>query len=528
MLRSHRNHATAPLALAAGALLLLGPAALAGGDIGLFPVFLTDVQGAKGVVLRGIDSDSDGNYLASGELHVFYDPSLGGLALIEPSCITTSPNDYLYVGDRALRRVLALEDLDDDGTCHDAGEAVVYLSEAANLSGVGLSDVRSTFVAQLGVTWIATANTNASEIDAILRCQDGNADLDAEDAGEAAVFYAPAAGGAVGDSVPAAVVVGPDGTVYYLENGTTGAMAKGVYRLEDLNSNGAIEAPGEVFPFWIPAGGGLDLVALDVDETGALYVHDAGHERIWRLADGDLSGSIALGSEDCAWYAPGGSFASLDLTVSNDGHETLALDRSLPQGLRLLEDADDDCLVDPFAEVATAYLDTIGSEPLLDPRGIDWDFHGHEEVGKAYCFGVKDRCPCSNDGAIGTGCSNSTGNGAVLEGEGTASASLDDLEFHAQSMPNGTTAILFFSTGAQNGGLGSPFFDGLLCVQAPVVRLGARVATGGEAMWGPGLGALGGWGNGDTRYFQAWYRNTIGPCGFGSNTSNGVEIVFER
>lgn len=421
-----------------------------------------------------------------------------------------------------------MEDLDDDDDCNDPGEHLVYLSETANLSGVDLADVRSVFVAQLGVTWIASANTSSGGIDAILRCADGNADRDAEDAGEARVFYAPAPGGALDDGVPSAVAVAPDGAVYYLENGSTGAIAKGVWRLDDLNSNGMIDGPGEVFSFWLPGGSGLNLVALDVDENGVLYVHDAGSERIWRLEDADLSGSITVGVEDCDWYAPGGSFASLDLTVARDGHETLVINRTLPQTLRLLEDVDDSCSIDPFAEVLGAYLDTVGSVPLADPRGIDWDFHGHDEVGTAYCFGVRGRCPCGNDGGLGAGCRNSTNNGATLEGEGTASASLDDLEFHAQGMPNGTTAILFFSNGAQNGGLGTSFFDGLLCVQAPVLRLGARVAIGGEGMWGPGLGALGGWGSGDTRYFQVWYRNTTGPCGQGSNTSNGVEIVFER
>lgn len=76
-------------------------------------------------------------------------------------------------------------------------------------------------------------------------------------------------------------------------------------------------------------------------------------------------------------------------------------------------------------------------------------------------------------------------------------------------------------------GAGLPFGDGLLCVEGSIVRLGVAVPdAAGAAVWGPGLGALGGWSAGDRRRFQVWYRNPGGPCGSGFNLTNALEVGF--
>jgi hypothetical protein len=513
--------------LATSSAALLVVATVSAGEEGLFPIFLVDPDTDQ--VYRGDDEDGDRNYNASAEMIVFYDDTIGTLALDEPTTLHTSPDDFLFIGDSGLDRILTMEDLNDDGDCHDTGEHFIYV-DAGNGSGVGLPHINSVSIRLLGQVWAASSNTSVSENDAILAFEDLNADGDANDPGEAREYYVIAPGGAVGDSVPTAVLVHPDGLVYYLENGSTGALAKGVYCLDDVNGNGTIETPGEVFPFYLPAGGGMDLVSLDADEAGVIYVGDNGNDRIFRLDDADANGTITPGLEDCIWFTAAASSNSPDLTVSNDGHEVMAIENLAPQRLFLMEDENDDCFIDPFGERLSSYNENLGDVAWDAPSGIDWDFHGHEEVGTAYCFGIKGRCPCNNDGGVGTGCQNSTGAGAVLEGEGTASVSLDDLEFHAVQLPNGTTTILFQANNAVNGGMGSPFFDGLLCATGGVRRLGARFATAsGEAMWGPGiLAGPGDWSVGDTRYFQTWFRNVIGPCGNFANTSNGVEITFEQ
>lgn len=148
-----------------------------------------------------------------------------------------------------------------------------------------------------------------------------------------------------------------------------------------------------------------------------------------------------------------------------------------------------------------------------------------------YCFGdgSGNTCPCGNSGGAGEGCANSTGSGATLAASGSNSALADDLVFDAANLLPSQPALLFCGNNAVAGGAGVAFGDGLRCAGGGVRRLGVRFPSGlGQASWGPGLGAAGGWTAGDVRYFQAWYRNPSGsPCGTNFNLSHGVEVVFQ-
>jgi hypothetical protein len=89
-------------------------------------------------------------------------------------------------------------------------------------------------------------------------------------------------------------------------------------------------------------------------------------------------------------------------------------------------------------------------------------------------------------------------------------------------------ALLFVGNNTLNGGNGVPFGDGLRCAGGSVVRLGVKIPNAaGSATWGPGLGATGGWGTGDTRTLQGWYRDPSGsPCSNGFNLTGAVEVTF--
>ncbi len=177
-----------------------------------------------------------------------------------------------------------------------------------------------------------------------------------------------------------------------------------------------------------------------------------------------------------------------------------------------------------FVDVAAVADTGNGVAPLVD-------IGAHEladGVGDVFCSG-NTGCPCGNDGALGAGCLNSTGVGASLSGAGSASAMADDLVFSGADLGANKAALLFAGTTQAGGGAGNPFGDGLRCAQGTTRRLGVRVSdAAGVAQWGPGLAAIGGFGPGDTRHFQLWYRDPMGgPCMSGFNLSNGLSVQFQ-
>ena len=161
---------------------------------------------------------------------------------------------------------------------------------------------------------------------------------------------------------------------------------------------------------------------------------------------------------------------------------------------------------------------------------IDLEIFAPGGNGTPFCFGdgTGAACPCGNTGGAGEGCANSSGSGATVVDTGSFSVSDDDLGFEASGLLPNQPALLFSGDDAIAGGNGIAFGDGLRCAGTNVKRLGTVTPDGnGDASWGPGLAATGGWGSGDTRRFQVWYRNpTGGPCGTGFNLSQGVEVTF--
>ena len=141
--------------------------------------------------------------------------------------------------------------------------------------------------------------------------------------------------------------------------------------------------------------------------------------------------------------------------------------------------------------------------------------------------------PCSNIDGHG-GCTNSTGQGAVLASCGSSSAAADDLVLEARWLPPGVHAIGFTGQAQTSVFLG----DGRRVV-APgfgtgLYRLPVRTAdAAGVLNYGPGLVALsqglpagGHLAPGAQWNFQVWYRDIAGPCGSGTNTTNGMRVLF--
>jgi hypothetical protein len=145
------------------------------------------------------------------------------------------------------------------------------------------------------------------------------------------------------------------------------------------------------------------------------------------------------------------------------------------------------------------------------------------------CFGDGSgtACPCGNFGALDEGCRNSSGSGASLSASGSSSVGSDDLTLQLTQGPGNVPAIVFAGTTQVNGGAGAVFGDGLLCAGGMIQRLGVKFLSGGAATWGPGLAPQGGWGAGDTRVLQGWYRDVSGPCNGQFNTSHALAVTFQ-
>ena len=159
--------------------------------------------------------------------------------------------------------------------------------------------------------------------------------------------------------------------------------------------------------------------------------------------------------------------------------------------------------------------------------------------GSTLCFGDGQApfppCPCGNQvpPGAGTGCRNSSGVGALLQGVGLQSVGNDQFVLSASGIPvSGQLACLFIQGDAQiNGGFGAPFNDGLVCAGGTILRLGVKITNNGTNSY-PQVGDLpisqkglippaGG-----VRYYQCWYRDVTGPCGTRTNISNAVRVIW--
>ena len=150
-----------------------------------------------------------------------------------------------------------------------------------------------------------------------------------------------------------------------------------------------------------------------------------------------------------------------------------------------------------------------------------------------YCSCPPGSGVCVNPDPHG-GCRNQTGHGAVLAASGTGSVLADDLILEVTDLPPNKAGLLFMG-GAQASVL---FANGRRCVgggPGGVHRFPLRNG-GAQAMIveGPGLAAFsqshfsipGHIAAGQTWYFQCWYRDPQGPCGFTSNYSNALRATF--
>lgn len=527
LLPASLRHAFVGSSCAVAAQIGLGSIAWAGDPQRLDIIFVADPVLDQVYELRDWNLNGDWNS-AVPDCEVLYSAAGGPLALVEPVVVTTDPDDAAYVGDTALDHIAYLNDLDGDGLLASPGEAVVYFDGAAggNASGVRLARVTGLDLVFLGFVWASSTRDAAGEgLEGIVLLRDLNADGDANDVGEARAFHQrPSA--PPGTHLTSTVCLGIDNKVYFVDNGTT--PARGVWRLVDQNGDGDADDAGEALLFWSPptSTAAADWTGLDQDESGAFYLADRAGRQVWRARDDNGNGLIDGLEAGLFWTLDAGREFS-DIAVSKAGAVYIPDNRAhnvITQGL----DLDGSGGVDP-SEQLNGYDDLVSPTNIDEAAGVAMDFHGHEEVGTPYCDGTSGLCPCGNNGAPGRGCINSTGAGAGLEGAETDGITNDDLELTVYNTRPGASVLLFHGSATVAGGSGLVFGDGLRCVGGSVVRMGVQFSDAtGAVTFGPGLAAQNGWSVGQTVYFQGWYRNVLGPCGSGFNLTNGLQVTFTQ
>jgi hypothetical protein len=319
-------------------------------------------------VWRLADFDQDGDYDGPGEVVPFYTDTLAGFALTNPSCIVSGPDGTVYVGDSTIDVVLALRDQNGDGDANDPGEHQVFFTSVTNASGIVMASVQGITVDAIGRVWLAVANAGTVGTDVIVQLHDLDLDGDADDLNESRIYCTiPGGSGAVGNSIPTKVVVGPDANLYYTDVGSTGAVQKGVWRLVDLNSDGDCDDPGEVAVFWTPPFAASPFYwSLAVDALGTFYVTDhSTNEQVWQARDTNGNGTIEPAEQTLFFQSTGSTW--WDVVPRPDG-SVLLCDADTPDRITTLRDLNADGDANDPGESTLAYSSALAAT-AISPRG---------------------------------------------------------------------------------------------------------------------------------------------------------------
>ncbi|MEZ6002890.1 MAG: hypothetical protein R3F33_01775 [Planctomycetota bacterium] len=501
---------------------------------GLYVSYVSD--SGDDVIWRFEDVNANGNYNDAGEMTVYYDGTTGPVALASAQGTVLMPDGALIVSDGTNDVLGWLKDLDNDNLIASPGEAVLWFdgNPANNPGGITMASARGMWADDDGTLWVAVANSGTGGIDAILRCKDMNSDGDANDLGEVTVFYDILPGGSTGESIPADVMRGKDGRLYYVENGTSGVHPKGVYLLQDIDNSGAIDQPGEELPYFMaPAQASTaQHWCLSQMPNGDFLMGDNLNEIVWRFADANSDDFIDPVTEATQYWTGAASSNIWSLQAVSDT-EFYAVEDQTPDRLLVMRDVDMNGTIDPVTEVFEVYDETIAPIAANSVRTMTVVLPQGGGVGTAFCHPAD---------------ANSTGVPAELSASfGTGVGS--DLHLEGTNGPAGEFGYFLVGSGFVDPGLALPQ-GGHLCLDT-AQSLGRYNVSGVLNSVGQfdgsgvlqnlvGTSAVGSGfdvpatvpiaGNpaimaGDTWYFQLWYRDT--PAGTGSaNLSNGLAVTF--
>lgn len=326
-------------------------------------------------VWRLSDLNLDGDFQDAGEVAVFYDEDIGSLTLGNNNSVAVADDGVVFISDTSSDQVIALVDLDGDGTAHAIGEHTVFFDgdPAINADGIAMESPSNISVLRDGRILVADANNGSGGNDQILILEDQNGDSDANDAGEVTVFLLQPNFGSVADYIPNAIDALPNGDLLYLEGSSNGTLPKGLWRLSDTDDNGVIDLGSEFTVYFVPPILGSTEFMWDfgVQPDGTVYVADTGNDVIWKMLDINGDGGIDNTFELTQyWTAPG---TSLIWTVQpdRDGRLLVAESQS-PDRIVIMEDLDGSGFIDQPNEETIVWSDDVSATNISNPRGLAW------------------------------------------------------------------------------------------------------------------------------------------------------------
>lgn len=243
------------------------------------------------------DLNNDGDAADPGEATVYFD-GLNASGLPNPTgtvlAIFQSTSGHQFIGDSGTDTVYRLMDINGDGDAQDPGEATVWFS-LANAGGLTLPTPNGVFQDTSGATYIANAGVSSAPADAVYRTVDLNNDGDANDMGEASLWFDLQLANPSSSAFDLTFL----GDVAYIAD-LVGGNPDTVYRAEDANGNGSIEV-GE-FGVFIDDGNsyGVPVATAVVTDGTSLYVSESSSsalQSVYRLTDLDGSGHINSAAE---------------------------------------------------------------------------------------------------------------------------------------------------------------------------------------------------------------------------------------
>lgn len=259
-------------------------------------VYLLD-GGTLDAVLVLVDENGDGDANDEGEVTTFYSSAAGQVALGTPNTLIRGPDGAFYIADdgSSARRIIRLEDLNQDEDAEDEGEATVIFDAAAR-STVLPEDIESLAFDARGVAYLGE-----STLGAVFRLVDENKDGDFLDEAEVSIFYQSGEEEPLQDIDCVAVV----GTSIFVCDEDSGSIV----RLRDMNEDGVIQAMGEEFSVFLDRSATVrvsDTNDFTVLSDGSFLVLDGKLDTIFVVRDANADGDALDDGEVSPWLLDNG------------------------------------------------------------------------------------------------------------------------------------------------------------------------------------------------------------------------------